>query len=161
MTCCGLYVLIKLSFASHRGWTECLVSTNNKHLPDLADAITIILPAMPAASGGERRSLCDLSYEALVVLEDSLNTLAFGLEFKSNPVVIMEQTRGGLDDDECKIYWGGGNDNVDCEDGYRKGFFSQEFLFPSGKSCLLYDGSKNDVYYIRDQTQCNDRFLFN
>ena len=75
---------------------------------------------------------------------------------KNKPIVIMEQTRG-IDSSDCDKFWSGS----DCEDGYKKHFFRQSFIFPNG-SCLLLNPD-GEVYYYRDdplnnEFPCKDRW---
>ena len=75
---------------------------------------------------------------------------------KNKPIVIMEQTRG-IDSSDCDKFWSG----QDCEDGYKKHFFRQSFIFPGG-SCLLLNPD-GEVYYYRDdplnnEFPCKDRW---
>ena len=115
------------------------------------DALAIILPPLPTARGNYQWSLCDLSDQAILRLEETLHAF-WTAGYGHKPVVIMEQTKGGLTQDECNKYWGGHN----CKEGYRKGFFKQNFLFPGG-SCLLISGDGDgEVYYFRDNDpDCN------
>ena len=86
-----------------------------------------------------------MSAEAIEDLETSLNTVYQNGNgaYDDFPVVVMEQTSGMLDED-CATYWGGDN----CDDGYRKGIFSQNFNFPSG-ACLM-PGDDGEVHYYQD-----------
>lgn len=123
---------------------------------EYSDALAIILPAQEHKAGWEGdnwsggswgntagSSLCDLTLKAQIRLEHTLHafwTQGYGIK----PVVVMEQTRG-LDSSDCNKYWYGKN----CEDGYKKHFFRESFIFPGGSCLLLYpDG---EVYYARDE----------
>ena len=132
-----------------------------------SDALAIILPVQEHKAGWEgdtwaggswdnaAGSLCDLSLFAQIRLETTLHaywTQGYGIK----PIVIMEQTRG-LDSTDCAKFWQGS----DCEDGYKKHFFRQSFLFPGG-SCLLLN-QDGEVYYYRDeplngQFPCKDKW---
>ena len=146
------------------GWTECTIKvedydTNPK---EYSDALAIIMPVQEHKDGGwegdnwgggswgnTAGSLCDLSLAAQIRLETTLHAM-WTQGYGSKAVVVMEQTRG-LDSTDCNKYWSGQN----CEDGYKKHFFRQSFLFPGGSCLLLYpDG---EVYYSRDEP-LNDKF---
>eukprot|EP00581_Thalassiosira_minuscula_P011878 CAMPEP_0183724404 /NCGR_PEP_ID=MMETSP0737-20130205/17908_1 /TAXON_ID=385413 /ORGANISM="Thalassiosira miniscula, Strain CCMP1093" /LENGTH=410 /DNA_ID=CAMNT_0025954983 /DNA_START=430 /DNA_END=1662 /DNA_ORIENTATION=+ len=135
----------------YHGWTECTVKVDDEQ--QAADALVIIIPALPYP-GDYEWSLCDLDKEyALPRLDENLHAM-YNQGWGTKPVVIMEQYKGGLTQDECDKYWGGTN----CDDGYRKGLFKQNFLFPSGTSCLLINDDGN-VYYYRDWENSNDPSL--
>lgn len=87
-------------------------------------------------------SLCNLSLAAKIRLEENLHAL-YTQGYGSKPIVVMEQTNG-MDAADCNKYWNGQN----CDDGYKKHFFRQNFIFPGG-SCLLLDHD-GEVYYKRD-----------
>lgn len=79
-------------------------------------------------------SLCSLSVKGVRLLQQQLRTLKRHQYTEWLPVVILQETRGMPNPEECSKYWGG----VHCEDGYRKSFFSQSFYFPDG-SCIAAD----------------------
>ena len=123
------------------------------------DALTIILPAL-TDPGDNRWSLCDLSFDALDRLSDTLNALWYrGYNENPVPVVVMQQVQGKATDPNndqfCKNYW----ESTDCTNGYRKTFFKQTIRFPTGNSCLLME-SDGEVYYFKDDvglgTPCSD-----
>lgn len=139
------------------GWTECSAQwggkTDLKSMNQAADAILIVLPAMQnrvdTNNEPHTMSICDMSPEAIEGLETSLTTVAQGS--KGLPVVVMEQTRG-IDAKNCELYW----DHEHCDDGYRKGIFSQNFLFPGG-SCLKRKEDDPEVrFYTADEEICKE-----
>ena len=128
------------------------------------DALTIILPAL-TDPGNERWSLCDLSFDALERLADTLDALWYrGYKDNQVPVVVMQQVQGKETDPNndrfCKNYW----DDTDCTNGYRKTFFKQTIRFPTGNSCLLMDDTDGEVYFKKDGvgfgTPCADNPLW-
>merc|ERR1711870_98636 len=102
-------------------------------------------------------SLCFLNQWAIgAIEEDLLNIfdLDSGLQCKS--VIIMEQVQGLINDDECGEVWNG----EDCEDGFRKSFFSQNFEFESGNCLLVFDqekdgGDGNVYFHFADDGACD------
>jgi len=134
------------------GWNEVTVSENfNTAAFDVTDAIIVGLPAMdivnhPDVENGNAVSLCMLSPD---VLDNLSQQLANVKEFVGDkPVVILENVRGKMSAEECMGYWG----NTECDQGFRKEIFAQNFLFNDG-SCLIYDSDSfnldgtADVYY--------------
>ena len=131
------------------------MKVSNNDFLSASDALAIVMPAMPHPKDNYHWSLCDLSTRALWRLEENLHAL-WSLGWGRKPVVIMEQFQGFLSSDNpqkaCEKYWGGSN----CVDGYRKSFFRENFLFPTGASCLLIDELSREVYYYRDNEELND-----
>jgi len=140
---------------SYWGWNECAASYKNgddnldKHWDETADAALIILPPMDTSSvpDGYHFSLCDLSDHALDVLLYDLKR-SWEKGWASKPILIMEQT-SGMDPDDCATYWD--STKSTCDDGYRKGIFSQNFYFSDG-SCLLVADDSEVYFYNADPT---------
>merc|ERR1711937_324163 len=82
-------------------------------------------------------SLCFLNKRAIAAIEeDLLKAMQLdGGALAGKPVIIMEQVQGALTDDECQTWWEG----ADCEEGFRKKFFAQNFKFESGNCLLIHD----------------------
>merc|ERR1711920_113106 len=140
---------------SYMGWTECPArwgdKTDLKSQREAADAVVIVLPAMQNRmdESGEPHviSICDLSPDAIQGLETSLK--AIPNNFLDLPVVVMEQ-KNGTSAEECNTHW----DGEDCNDGYLKGIFSQNYLFPE-ESCLLQKGGDPEArYYESGSDEC-------
>jgi len=145
------------------GWNECTVripgdAGSNPSIREFQnmDALTIILPAL-TDPGDNRWSLCDLSFDALDRLSDTLNAFWYrGYNENPVPVVVMQQVQGRATDPNndqfCKNYW----ESTACTNGYRKTFFKQSIRFPTGDSCLLMDTDgtppfvKGEVYFKKD-----------
>jgi len=128
---------------TYLGWTECTGMVEGKQFADAADALVIALPSSPTKPQGQS-SLCDLTVQAQERLKETLNGFweAGAPWYRTNlPVVVMEQTKGGLSQNQCTTYWGG----TSCDDGYQKNIFKQEFKFDDG-SCLKR-GNDGNVYF--------------
>ena len=62
---------------------------------------------------------------------------------KRKPVVFLQETKGMLDAEECRLHW----QDKDCKAGYCKEFFSQTWHFTDG-ACLAVPPGCKDVYYF-------------
>jgi hypothetical protein len=123
--------------SEYPGWTECAVTMNMRDKA-MVDAIVVQLPVRQ----DHYTSLCEYGKD---VQNDVLKELQLMFEygFQHIPVVFLEQVRGMSDHTECNLVWNG----RDCEDGYRKEIFAQEFNFTDGSCLAIPDGCK-DVYFF-------------
>lgn len=116
------------------GWTECTATLNVRD-KEVADAIFLKLPPVVHRNV----SLCEMGLD-----EDHQKSLQRMHDngYGSLPVLFLKETRG-MDSSECNRFWGG----QDCEDGYRKEFFAQEWNFTSG-ACLARPLGCSETYYF-------------
>jgi len=130
------------------GWNEAVATGNiDTDAVNMADAIGIVLPAM---SGVDNPSLCYLTKWAVDLLENDLLTY-WNKGYGHLPVVIMSQVAGTIPQEFCDNYWGG----TDCDAGFKKDIFAQNFIFPTGGNCL---NTYNDhvYFYPKDDPMCQN-----
>ena len=114
-----------------------------------ADAMVIKLPPTTKVPS-DRISLFNLSLGHLEQIRNNIKVL---VELERSPlcndhnvlpIIFYAKSRGMDDLNECRVAWGG----TQCDNGYRKEFFSQQFNFSDG-SCLASPPGCNDVYFYR------------
>merc|ERR1711879_1117427 len=114
----------------------------------VADAVVVVIPPLHVSELDDgSASLCFLNQWAIgAIEEDILNLFDLDSGLQGKPVIIMEQVQGLINDDECGEIWNG----EDCEEGFRKSFFSQNFKFESGNCLVVFeekDGGDGNVYF--------------
>jgi hypothetical protein len=125
-----------------QGFTECTATTNIRNI-DMIDAV--LIPLYPGKEMVDL-SLCEIGYQEEV--ERKLNH-AYEKGYGALPVIFYREIIG-LSPSDCQRLWGG----IDCDQGYQKDFFSQEFSFGSGGCLHRPDGCK-EVYYFPPEDVTN------
>lgn len=141
------------------GWNEVVASGNMEtDRVGVADAVVVVIPPLHVSELDDgSASLCFLNQWAIgAIEEDLLNLFDLDSGLQGKPVIIMEQVQGLINDDECGEVWNG----EDCEDGFRKSFFSQNFKFESGNCLLVFDqekdgGDGNVYFHFADDGACD------
>lgn len=131
----------------YMGHTEIMATRNIREL-SAADAIVVKLPHKNISSN--KISLSDMTETELVAIQNwiQFQVKMEGCPFHNNhnilPIVFYAESRGMRDQYECSIAWGGDQ----CENGYRREFFSEQYNFSDG-SCLASPPGCccNDVYF--------------
>ena len=85
-------------------------------------------------------SICD--YFAMHILEARLN-LAFEMGYGDKPVLMYSEGKG-MNNADCQRFWNG----IDCDNGYRREFFVQDFNFSNG-ACIYRPPNCSEAYYFR------------
>jgi hypothetical protein len=105
------------------GYTECPV-TKNIQDPAMIDCLVV-----PLFSSIEHTDPNVCSDEDRFAMQRRLRR-AYHSKYGALPILFYREIKG-MPKAECERLWGG----IDCEDGYRKDFFAQEFVFDDG-SCV-------------------------
>jgi len=116
------------------GWTEAIV-TRNAADPDIPDAFAI---RVPVERNQTLHDLDDYGHREILMSLEIMHTRGYG----ALPVMFYAETKG-MDADECSRFWGG----IDCNDGFRKEFFSQSFEFANG-ACISTLPESDEFYYF-------------
>jgi hypothetical protein len=129
----------------YQGWTECSAS------PDVQDSkmIDAVIIELPLVYGTNEMmpSIEDLDEDKLLDLKTKLENF----EDLHLPVLVLEQKKGMIDEDECASLWEGRL----CGDGYRKEFVPHTFTFKDG-SCLIIAPEDEEVrFYSANSTRAN------
>jgi hypothetical protein len=129
----------------YQGWTECSAS------PDVQDSkmIDAVIIELPLVYGTNEMmpSIEDLDEDKLLDLKTKLENF----EDLRLPVLVLEQKKGMIDEDECASLWEGRL----CGDGYRKEFVPHTFTFKDG-SCLIIAPEDEEVrFYSANSTRVN------
>ena len=120
--------------STYIGWTEC-TATRNIGRTEMIDAIVIPLNIPDS-------SICEF-WSGMHIQR----TLQFAYErgHGSLPVLFYREIEG-MRESDCERFWGG----IECQDGYRKDFFSQEYKFENG-ACVHRPSGCEEAYYFPAQ----------
>ena len=129
----------------YMGWTEC-PSTSNMRVKNLVDAIVVRLPVATV----HNMSLCDYEENVVDGVQTALAQMKSLGYTDRKPVVFLEQVKGMMNQQECNDFWNG----VECNDGYRKEIFSQEFNFRDGSCLAIPEGCKDVYHFAVDNATC-------
>lgn len=121
---------------TYDGWAECPV-TKNIQQNEMVDAIAIPLYRMGETSDP---SLCEYSNHDFIYQRLKL---AYEKGYGELPILFYRETPGMKKASDCERMWGGTN----CENGYAKHFFSQEYRFGNG-ACIHRPAGCNETYYF-------------
>jgi hypothetical protein len=117
------------------GYTECPLTTNIQD-PEMLDCLVVPIFSQ---IGYADLNLCH--DEDRVAMQRRLRRV-YHTKYGTLPILFYREIKG-MSKTECDRFWGG----IDCEDGYRKDFFSQEFRFDDGSCIYRPVGCKAEYYF--------------
>jgi hypothetical protein len=125
---------------NYSGWTEC-TATRNIGTTEMVDAI--VIPLLSAETS--ICEYCDLEEDCDQGEIQAKLQFAYDRGYGSLPVLFYREIEG-MQEPDCERLWGG----IECEDGYRKNFFSQEYKFKNG-ACVHRPPGCEEAYYFPPQ----------
>lgn len=129
----------------YSGYSECPATISILDHESVADALVI-----PLYVGDPNLALTLCDYPDMSMIGRRLEKV-WNLSRGNLPVLFYRETQGLRKIEECQKLWGG----EDCNDGFHKEFFSQEYLFDD-HSCIHRPSGCQEVYYFPpDGNQCS------
>jgi hypothetical protein len=119
----------------YAGYTECPVTINIRD-PEMIDCL--VVPIF-SRRGHSNRNVC--SDKDRVAMQKRLRR-SYHSEYGALPILFYSEVKG-MPTPECERLWGG----IDCDDGYKRDFFAQEFKFDDGSCVHRPVGCKAEYYF--------------